>query len=80
MPVCSVVGCRTGHSRHAQHFTSFHRFPKDPALFTEWIRRTGVSAAGCSEAQEGSWQKRHVCGGHFTEKDYDKVWQSKLNL
>jgi len=54
MPVCSVVGCRTGHSRHAQRFTSFHRFPKDPALFTEWIRRTGVSAAGRSERKKGA--------------------------
>jgi len=77
MRSCSVVGCLTRHSYSAPASTSFHRYPNDPALQAEWLKRTCAT-----DHVSGSdvMRDRYVCCAHFTEADCQYIWRGELYI
>ncbi|XP_044272693.1 52 kDa repressor of the inhibitor of the protein kinase-like [Tribolium madens] len=50
---------------------SFHRFPKDPGLREEWVRR-------CYRKDKFSPENKRICSKHFTLNDFQDYMQAHV--
>uniref|UniRef100_A0A6M2DLB3 Putative thap domain protein n=1 Tax=Xenopsylla cheopis TaxID=163159 RepID=A0A6M2DLB3_XENCH len=72
---CKVFSCKNNQQKTRgdplEHI-SYHRFPKDPKLKQEWIKRV------CKNININDKTVYYVCSDHFSSEDYEKDLKSEL--
>lgn len=61
--ICSITGCKINSkiTKRSGQIISFHRFPEDPEICAEWVRK-------CYRKDKFSPQHKRVCSKHFADK------------
>ena len=62
MPSCCVPHCT---SSQADEIITFHRFPQDSAIRSEWLKR-----AGMNPGTDVDTTNKRICSAHFIETDF----------
>lgn len=71
--ICSVVTCKSHAKQKSKtgEYISFHRFPRDPHLRIEWIRK-------CFRQEGFNPENKRICSKHFLEEDYEDICRARI--